>query len=181
VAVDKALNGSKSTRRDLLKLAGAAAIGAAGASALGAVKVKAAGSGTTIVPYLNPVHIASGHLAAGAEVVIGPFPYPPPNGGGFDSQSYLGMIGNLTASHWRGTGWLSVRSPDYAFDPAHQARNLNFSGRPTAWSNSFATVFGFTGVAAGMSSNGQFVLHNGPSAVDYVIDLLAFLGPDFIG
>ena len=76
---------------------------------------------------------------------------------------------------------LSVRSPDYAFDPTNQARNLNFSGRPTAWSNAFATVFGFTGVATGMSSNGQFVLHNGPSAVDYVVDLLAFLGPDFIG
>ncbi len=171
----------KSSRRDILKLAGAAAIGAAGASALGAVKVKAAGSGTTVVPYLNPVHIASGHLAANHEVVIGPFPYPGPGGGGFDSRSYLGMIGNLTARRWRGQGWMSVRSTDYAFDPATQALNLHFGGHFDAWSNSFTTVFGFTGTATGMASSGQFVLRNGPAAADYVVDILAFLGPDFTG
>lgn len=170
----------KSTRRDVLKLAGAAALGAAGASALGAVKVKAAGSGMVIVPYLNPVHVASGHLRANQEVVVGPFPYPPPNGGGFDSQSYLGMIGNLTATRFKGQGWMSVRSTDYAFDPGHQALNLNFGGHVDAWSNSFTTAFGFT-PAPGFSSNGQFVLRNGPVAADYIVDLLAFLAGDFIG
>ena len=171
---------SKTNRRQILKLAGAAALGAAGASALTAVKVKAAGSGQVIVPYLNPVHVASGHLNANQEVVIGPFPYPPPNGGGFGSDSYMGMIGNLTALRWRGHGWLSCRSTDYAFDPANQAQNLHFGGNLRALSNVFLTDFGFTG-GPGLASNGQFVLHNGPSATDYVIDLLAFLGQDFIG
>src|SRR5205814_1460696 len=86
----------KSTRRDLLRLAGAAAIGAAGISALGAVKVKAAGSGTPLVAYLNPIHVASGHLNAGQEAVIGPFPYP--GSSAFGSDDYWGMVGNLTAT-----------------------------------------------------------------------------------
>ena len=166
---------SKSTRRDLLKLAGAAAIGAAGATALSATRVRAAGSGTTIVPYLNPVHIASGTLAAGQEVVIGPFAFP---GSTFDSQSYSGIVGNLTAMRWSGAGWLSVRSTDYAFNPGHQALNLHFAGRVPAWSNSFVSVFGFTNVIPGMASDGRLILRNGPSATDYVIDVLAFLGPD---
>jgi hypothetical protein len=67
---------NKSSRRDLLKLAGAAAIGAAGASALGARPAKAAGSGDTVAMYFNPQHLVSGHLAANAEVTIGPFPTP---------------------------------------------------------------------------------------------------------
>lgn len=170
---------ARSTRRQVLKLAGAAAIGAAGMAALGATRAQAAGSGTTVIPYLNPIHIASGHLNANQEVVIGPFPYPNTS---FDSQSYLGMIGNLTASRWKGQGWMAVRSTDYAFDAAHQAINLHFGGHTVdAWSNSFVTVFGFGGTASGMSSSGQFVLRNGPAPANYVVDILAFLGPDFIG
>ena len=165
---------SRSTRRDVLKLAGAAAIGAAGASALGAVKVKAAGSGTTIVPYFNPFHVASGHLAANSEMVIGPFP----SIAGFDSQSYFGMIGNLTARNWHGSGWLSVRSTDDAFDPVNQALNLNFGGHFRGWSNAFVVKFGFKGTAFGMTSTGQFFLRSGPAATDFVVDALAFLGPD---
>jgi len=168
----------KSSRREILKLGGAAALGAAGLAALSTKRVKAAGSGNTIVPYLNPVHIASGHLNANQEVVIGPFPYPPPNGGGFGSDSYMGMIGNLTASGWKGHGWMSVRSTDYAFDPVNQAQNLHFGGNLRALSNAFATVFGFSGTASGMVSTGQFVLHNGPAAADYVVDLLSFLVDD---
>jgi len=168
----------KSTRRDLLRLAGAAAIGAAGISALGAVKVKAAGSGTPLVAYLNPIHVASGHLNAGQEVVIGPFPYPG-SGGALGSDDYWGMVGNLTATRWRGQGWMSARSTDYPFDPANQALNLHFGGHQVdAWSNSFVTIFGFNGTAAGKTTTGQFALRNGPAPADYVVDILAFLGPD---
>ena len=166
---------TKNSRRDILKLAGAAALGAAGASALRVVPAKAAGSGDFVVPYLNPRHVASGHLAANAEVVIGPFPYP--GSTTFDSADYLGIIGNLTARRWRGAGWLSARSTDYAFDPANQALNLHFGGRFEAWSNSFTTVFGFTGTTTGKQSSGQFILRNGPSATDYIVDLMAFLSP----
>jgi len=168
----------KSSRREVLKLGGAAALGAAGLAALRSRPVKAAGSGQVIVPYLNPVHIASGHLNPGQEVVIGPFPYPPPNGGGFGSDSYWGMIGNLTASNWKGHGWMSCRSTDYAFDPTNQAQNLHFGGNLKALSNAFVTVFGLNGTASGMTTTGQFVLHNGPAPADYVVDLLSFLGDD---
>ncbi len=75
---------------------------------------------------------------------------------------------------------MSCRSTDYAFDPVNQAQNLHFGGNLRAISNVFLTDFGFTG-GPGLASNGQFVLHNGPSPTDYVIDLLAFLGQDFIG
>ena len=168
----------KSSRREILKLGGAAALGAAGLAALSTKRVKAAGSGNTLAPYLNPVHIATGHLQAGQEVVIGPFPSPGPNGGGFSSDSYMGMVGNLTAMNWKGHGWMSVRSTDYAFDPVNQAQNLHFGGNLHALSNAFLTIFGFGGTASGMTSSGQFVLHNGPAAADYVIDLLSFLVDD---
>lgn len=167
---------ARSTRRDVLKLAGAAAIGAASIAALGATRVKAAGSGTPLVAYLNPVHVASGHLNPNQEVVIGPFPYP---GSAFDSSSYLGMVGNLTARRWRGRGWMSVRSTDYAFDSTHQALNLHFGGGSVdAWSNAFVTVFGFSSAGTGGASDGKFILRNGPAAADYIVDILAFLGPD---
>ena len=164
----------KATRRDVLKLAGGAALGVAGATALGASKVRAAGSATGVVPYFNPFHIASGHLAANSEVIIGPFP----SIGGFDSQSYFGMIGNLTAKNWHGAGWLSARSTDDAFDPANQALNLHFGGHFPGWSNAFVVKFGFTGTAAGQQSSGQFVLRAGPAATDYVVDAMAFLSDD---
>src|SRR5438309_2312098 len=105
---------TRGTRRDILKLAGAAALGAAGSAALGASRVRAAGSGDTTVMYFNPQHLTKGTLAPGAEVVIGPFPTP---GQAFKSDSYLGIIGNLTAAQWKGPGWLSVRSNGYPFEP----------------------------------------------------------------
>jgi len=125
--VDKALDRSKSTRRDLLKLAGAAAIGAAGASALGATKVRAAGSGATIGAFFNPLHIASGHLAPHAEVVIGPFPYP--GSTVFTSANYIGIVGNLTAKNWKGAGWMSVRSTDFPFDLLTRASTSTSAAR----------------------------------------------------
>jgi hypothetical protein len=168
----------KSSRRDVLKLAGAAALGAVGASAMGAAKVRAAGSGATIGMFFNPLHIASGHLAPNHEAVIGPFPYP--GSTTFTSQNYLGIVGNLTATHWKGPGWLSVRSTDFAFDPAHQGINLHFGGAATrAWSNWFICQFGFTFTPGpDIVSNGQFIIRSGPAAVDYVVDLHGFLTGD---
>jgi len=170
------MSDSKSSRRDVLKLAGAAALGAAGAAALGARSVHAAGSGATIGMFFNPFHLTSGHLAPGAEVVIGPFPYP--GSTEFDSADYIGIVGNLTASRWRGNGWLSIRPTEFPFDPVNQAINLHFSGRPNAWSNWFITYFGRDNVATGKASNGQFIIRNGPAPTDYLVDLHGFLGPD---
>lgn len=163
----------QSTRRDLLKLAGAAAIGAAGASALGAVKVRAAGSGATIAPVFNPLHLQSGHLAAGVEVVIGPFLFP---GTSFDSTNYRGIVGNLTASRWQGkNGWMSVRPNGEPFDPPNQSLTLHFGGKFTAWSNFFICPFGLTG---GPQSDGKFIVRNGPIPADYLVDLYGFLDID---
>ena len=47
-------NQGKTTRRDALKLASAAALGAAGVAALGAPRVLAAGSGNAIVNFFPP-------------------------------------------------------------------------------------------------------------------------------
>lgn len=167
----------KASRRDVLKLAGAAAIGAAGASALGAARVKAAGSGATIGMFFLPIHVASGHLNPNQEVTIGPFPYP--GSTTFTSQNYLGIVGNLTARRWKGAGWLAARSTDFPFDPVHEGINLNFSGPGRAWSNWFICQFGFTFTPGpDIVSNGQFILRNGPSHTDYVVDLHGFLTGD---
>ena len=166
--------GQQSTRRDLLKLAGAAAIGAAGASALGGVKVKAAGSGATIAWIYNPQRLTSGHLAANAEVTIGPFLYP---GSTFDSTNYYGIVGNLTALRWQGkNGWLTARPSGTLFQAGTQAIDLHFGGKVAAWTNFFMTVFGFDN--PGHTSDGMFIIRNGPIPTDYEVDLLGFLNID---
>jgi hypothetical protein len=162
----------KRSRRDLLKLAGVAALGAAGASALGAAKVKASGSGATIAWVPNPQHLASGHLAAGAEVVIGPFLFP---GTAFDSTNYYGIVGNLTASKFKGNGWMSVRPNGQPFVAGSQAINLHFGGHVQAWSNFFVCQFGFPG---GSTSDGKFIIRNGPVPADYLVDLHGFMNID---
>ncbi len=100
----------RSTRREIIKLAGVAAIGAVGAAALTATCVRAEGSGDTVDVFWNPQKVLDtrGHarLAAGADKVVGPFPVP---GTTFMSDDYLGFIGNLTAVNWTGAGWLGVR------------------------------------------------------------------------
>ena len=169
------VNEIKNTRRDVIKLAGAAALGAAGMAALGARPAKAAGSGDTVDMYFNPQHLQSGHLAANAEITIGPFPTPDQP---FMSSDYLGIIGNLTASHWKGHGWMSIRPTAFPYDPAHQAINLHFGGQLKAWSNFFIVQFSFNNIPQGGRSDGQFILRNGPVAADYLIDLHGFLGPD---
>src|ERR1700681_463746 len=107
----------KTTRRDALKLAGAAGLGAAGAATLGAPSVLAAGSGNTIVNYFSTTRLidtrGSAKIGHGAETTIGPFPYP--GSTTFTSEDYVGIIGNLTAVSWTGTGWLAVRPDDVAF------------------------------------------------------------------
>jgi hypothetical protein len=164
---------SRSTRRDVLKLAGAAAIGAAGMAALSATRASAAGSGATIAWVPNPQHLTSGHLAANAEVVIGPFLFP---GTAFDSTNYYGIVGNLTASRWQGkNGWMSVRPNGQPFVVGSQAINLHFGGKVAAWSNFFVCQFGFPG---GSLSDGKFIIRNGPVAADYLVDLHGFMNID---
>ena len=165
----------RSTRRDLLKLTGAAALGAAGTAALGAVPARASGSGATLDMFFNPQHLTHGSLAPGAEVVIGPFPYP--GSPTFTSANYLGIAGNLTAYGWSGHGWLSVRPNGMPFDAPHQAINLHFGGPGPAWANFFICQFG-PPTLVGMPSDGSFIIRNGPSATSYLVDLHGFLGPD---
>ena len=164
----------KSTRRQMLKLGGAAALGAAGLAAVSTNRVKAAGSGATIAWIYNPQQLASGHLAPNAEVVIGPFLYP---GTTFDSTNYYGIVGNLTAMNWKGKdGWMSARPNATPFLGATSAIDLHFGGRVKAWTNFFMTVFGFEG--GGGLSDGMFIIRNGPIATDYAVDLLGFLNID---
>ena len=165
---------SKSSRRELLKLGGAAALGAAGLAALRTTSAKAAGSGATIARIYNAQRLTSGHLTPNAEVVIGPFLYP---GSTFDSTNYYGIVGNLTAMNWRGKdGWMTARPNATPFLGATSAIDLHFGGRVKAWTNFFMTVFGFEG--GGGVSDGQFIIRNGPIATDYVVDLLGFLNID---
>ena len=164
----------KNSRREILKLGGAAALGAAGLAALNGTRVKAAGSGDTTVMYFNPQRLTVGTLTAGAEVVIGPFPTPNQP---FTSDSYIGIIGNLTAFKWGGNGFLAVRPHGTPFMPL-QAQNLHYGGTIFAISNWFTCQFG-PATAIGMLSDGMFILHNGGSTtVSYLIDLHGFLGPD---
>jgi len=171
---ERVANPKSSSRREVLKLGGVAALGAAGLAALGTRKAKAAGSGDTTVMYFNPQRLTVGSLAPGAEVVIGPFPTPNQP---FMSSDYIGIIGNLTAFKWGGPGWLSVRPNGMPFVAGMQAQNLHFSGTMTAISNWFTVQFGFS--TTGSMSDGKFIIHNGGSSiVSYRVDLHGFLGPD---
>ncbi len=164
----------KSSRREILKIGGAAALGAAGLAALNGTRVKAAGSGDTTVMYFNPQRLTVGTLAPGAEMVIGPFPTPNQP---FMSSDYLGIIGNLTAFKFAGPGWLSVRPNGMPFVPGQQAQNLHFSGSIQAISNWFTCQFGFS--TTGSASDGRFIVHNGGSSLtSFLVDLHGFLGPD---
>jgi hypothetical protein len=178
VAVTKLISDAKTTRRNVLKLAGAAALGAAGTAALGATHVRAAGSGATVDMFWNPFRLVDtrGHakLAPGEEMVVGPFPTP---GQPFHSDSYIGIVGNLTATEWTKRGWLSVRPSSFPFDPKNGAINLHFGGHFEAWSNFFMCQFGFATVQ-GMMSDGKFIIHNGgPGATNVIVDFHGLLGP----
>lgn len=97
----------KTTRRDVLKLAGAAALGAAGSAALGAPRVLAAGSGNTIGMYFSPERAldtrGSAKIGHGGETKVGPYPYP--GSTTFTWEDYYGIIGNITAVSQTGAGF----------------------------------------------------------------------------
>jgi hypothetical protein len=168
-------DGNLTTRRNALKLAGAAALAAAGTAALGTTRTRAAGSGFTVDIFAPPTRVAdttgSPRLAAGAEVVLGPFPA----GGGFFSDSYYGMIGNLTAVTWTGAGSLSVRPNGSSFVPSSTV--VNYSGAGRRWSNLFIVRFGNPTVG-GMASDGKIVVRCAGNATNFIVDLIGFLGPD---
>jgi hypothetical protein len=170
----EALNGKSTTRRNALKLGAAAALAAAGTAALGATRTKAAGSGFTL-DIFNPATrvvntVGGAKLTAGHDVVLGTFPA----GGGFFSDSYYGMIGNLTAGHWLAPGWLSIRPNGAAFSNATLV--VNYSGTGAFWSNLFIVRFGPP--VAALASDGKIIIRCGGGATNYIIDLIGFLGPD---
>jgi len=172
------------TRRSVLKLAGAAALGVAGAATLRPARVRAAGSGDTLDSWFSPYRIVDTHggakLAAGVDMVVGTFATP---GQPFNSDSYLGIAGNLTASAWGPKGgWLSVRPNGVDFAAAPPVPLLYFDGHLAAWSNFFICRFGIPLVEPPpdtIFSDGRFVIHNGgPSAVHVMVDVYFLLGPD---
>jgi hypothetical protein len=177
--VSRAIADNKTTRRNMLKLAGAAALGAAGVAALRPTKVHAAGSGNTLASWFSPYRVLSATLAGGADLVAGPFPTP---GQPFLSDSYYGLAGNLTASRWGAHGgWLSVR-PHGADFVAPAVPLLYYGGHAVDhWSNFFIERFGFQTVFGDPTivSDGQMVIHNGgSSAVHVTLDVYFYLGPD---
>lgn len=167
---------SPRTRRGVIKLAGAAAVGAVGATALRALSARAAGSGDTI-DLLPPNRVLDtrdtfGPLAGGSDYDFGPFPAL----AGFDSTSYYGMMGNLTATGWNTSGWLSIRAHGTPLPPVS---NVNFSGSLSAIPNFVITAFGAPGL--GQTTDGKVTIHCGGPAflrVHVVLDLFAYLGPD---
>jgi hypothetical protein len=179
-AVSRAIADNKTTRRNMLKLAGAAALGAAGVAALRTTKVHAAGSGNTLGSWFSPYRVLSATLAGGADLVAGPFPTP---GQPFLSDSYYGLAGNLTASRWGAHGgWLSVR-PHGADFVAPAVPLLYYGGHAVDhWSNFFIERFGSpleVPPPDTIVSDGQLVIHNGaPSAVHVTLDVYFYLGPD---
>jgi hypothetical protein len=170
----------KTSRRDVLKLAGAAALGAAGTAALGAPRVRAAGSGNTIGMYFAPERAidtrGSAKIGHGGETIVGPYSYP--GSATFTWEDYYGIIGNLTATAWTGPGWLSVRPSDAPFVLATAVSNLNFQGSVSAWANFFICRFGSTTIPPGKVSDGKFIVHSGGATTNFIVDIFGLLGPD---
>ena len=169
----------KTTRRDAIKLAGAAALGAAGTAALGAPRVLAAGSGNTIAMYFTPERVidtrGSAKIGHGGEAVVGPYTIP---GGGFDWADYYGIIGNLTATSWVGPGYLSVRPGETVWDPTTGVSNVNYAGTFGGWANFFICRFGSTKIPLGKVSDGKIIVRASGANTNFIIDLFGFLGPD---
>jgi hypothetical protein len=170
----------KTSRRDVLKLGGAAALGAAGLAALGAPRVRAAGSGNTIGMYFAPERVidtrGSAKIGHGGETIVGPYAYP--GSATFTWEDYYGIIGNLTATAWTGTGWLSVRPSDAPFVLATAVSNLNFQGSFSGWANFFICRFGSTTIPLGKVSDGKFIVHSGAATTNFIVDIFGLLGPD---
>jgi len=174
--VTEELSEKSTTRRNALKLGAAAALAAAGTAALGATKTRAAGSGFTVDIFNPATRVANtvglAKLAAGHEVTLGTFPA----GGGFSSDSYYGIIGNLTAARWTGSGYLSIRPTGAAFTPATIV--VNYSGTGPYWSNLFIVRFGDPVPVSGLASDGKIILRCGGHSTNFMVDLIGFLGPD---
>jgi hypothetical protein len=170
----------RTSRREVLKLAGAAALGAAGTAALGAPRVRAAGSGNAIVNFFAPERVidtrGSAKIGLGGERVVGPYPYP--GSTMFTWEDYYGIIGNLTATAWNGPGWLSVRPDDAPFVPATAVSNVNFAGSFGGWANFFICRFGSTSIPLGKVSDGKFIVHSGGAPTNFIVDIFGLLGPD---
>ena len=174
---EEVLSGKSTTRRSALKLGAAAALAVGGIAALGgATKTRAAGSGFTVDIFNPPSRVANtiggAKLANRHEVVLGPFPA----GGGFFSDSYFGMIGNLTAATWVGPGWLSIRPNGATF--SYPSVVLHYSGTGQYWTNLFIVRFGPPPALATTASDGKIIVRCGGGATNFVIDLIGFLGPD---
>ena len=163
------LNRKSTTRRNALKLGAAAALAAAGTAGLGAIKTHAAGGGYALDIFYPPARVVNtlGHaqLTNGHEVVLGTFPF---GTSGFNTDSYIGMIGNLTAAHWAGPGWLSVRANGSAFVPATIV--VNYSGTGHYWSNMFFVMFGPTTTTT--ASDGKIIVRCGGGSTNFIIDLI---------
>jgi hypothetical protein len=93
------------------------------------------------------------------------------------SDSYYGMVGNLTATQWTAAGWLAVRPNGSTFSGVS---NLNFAGAFPAWANLFIIRFGPPVVPTpiGILSDGKFIVRSGAAPTNFIIDLFGFLGPD---
>ena len=171
------LNRKSTTRRNALKLGAAAALAVAGSAALGATKTRAAGSGDTLDIFFPPARVVNtiGHaqLTNGHEVVLGTFPA---GTSGFNSDSYYGMFGNLTATRYVGPGWLSVRPNGAAFSAATIV--VNYSGTGRYWSNFFIVRFGDPVPLSGLASDGKIIVRCGGGSTNFMVDLVGFLGPD---
>jgi hypothetical protein len=167
----------KTTRRDVLKLAGAAALGAAGSAALSAPRVFAAGSGNTIVNYFPPQRVLDtrGHakIGHGSETVVGPYPYP--GSLTFTWEDYYGIIGNITAVSQTGAGYLSVRPSDATFVAATAVSNVNFLGSSGAVANFFIVRFGSTTIPPLKVSDGKFIVRSGGATTNFIIDIFGLL------
>jgi hypothetical protein len=170
----------RTTRRDALKLAGAAALGAAGTAALGAPRVLAAGSGNTIGMYFAPERAldtrGSAKIGHGGETIVGPYFYP--GSSTFTWEDYYGIIGNITAVSQTGAGYLSVRPSDATFVAATAVSNVNFLGSSGAVANFFMCRFGSTSIPLGKVSDGKFIVRSGGAPTNFIIDIFGLLGPD---
>ena len=185
LALVLAQDGNFGQGRYVLKRAGVAALGAAGAAALSPTAARAAGSGDTLASWFSPYRVVDTRggpkLAPGADMVVGPFPTP---GQPFNSDSYLGLAANLTATDWTGRGgWLSVRPNGARFAGAPAVPLVYFGGKVVeAWANFFVERFGDPLVVpppVDIRSDGRIVVHNGgPSPVHFLLDVYFYLGPD---
>ena len=85
----------------------------------------------------------------------------------------VAVVGNITATGWNQSGWLTIHPTGVAYNPNADPSSMNFSGTAYAWANSFTIGLGSGGVTAGKVDVYVGILGSGHT--NFIIDITGYI------